>query len=128
MQTHFRPEASLLFGDSVYHLLLALFSKGHFLHIAHPVDFIQRCRNNLHIASNIKNLGGGERIINVWMFKAHGVSLKADSPAAVWIRLSIEHTLNAALFMHITASRRCVMLKCTNINLDSKYGNNYNEH
>lgn len=82
----------------------------------------------LHIASNIKNLGGGKRIINVWMFKAHGVSLKVDSPAAVWIRLSIEHTLNAALFMHITASRRCVMLKCTNINLDSKYGNNYNEH
>lgn len=32
--------------------------------------------------------------------------LKDDSSAAVWIRLSTEHALNAAVFTHIAAARK----------------------
>lgn len=49
-----------------------------------------------------------------------------EGSAAVWIRLSAEHTLNAAVFTHITAARKtCCNAHTFTVNLQLQNGHYY---
>lgn len=59
----------------------------------------------------IQRISGKKSFSDVRGLKTQCVRLKDDSSAAVWIRLSTENTLNAAVFTHITAARKSETLK-----------------